>query len=797
MKSYLKFLSRNKLYTAIEAVGLAVSLAFLILIGTSIRDQVRIPSQIPKKYNLHLLGMGRGDIEYRQLEKLSTLPEIRSAAMFAARSFTVQAGEEKWEVPGLVAHPLLLDYVPQKVIAGDLALFKEGSGVVITEPAARKMFPGQDPLSKDLGICYRSFSMNGWQETVSREPIVAIVADPALSFLDDFDVLVSCFSSLPEVAEMRNSNLEEQGYGTTVNVLVDLVPNCDKENLADKFKGGFMHFYVPDINERTIVIPARDIFFQEDPVHGLRQGKRLYLNVLIALGLLLLACAILNYVNLNLAISGNRAKEMATRQLVGASRASIVMKGVCESLVFTTVCFLLAILLADWLAPLLNSIKPAGLAVPFRVSWDGESLLLWAGMVLLLGVLAGLSPALFLASYRPLDIVTGKVRRKRKMGFNRACIVLQAVLSFVFIAMSLTLEAQLRYTLHLDLGITPVDNLYCFYPGQVGTSQALLQQLEASPRVKTIGRGYGYPTLIGGISSGPNQASYCTIQCDSSAFRLLGFRVKEQWAPSLPGTFWLTEEARDFVGITESSPDLSLLWGRYPNPTVTAVGGVIENFRRYPVNGVDQLRQYNGFTKELLCAVMINKSEILPYIWIQTDVDHAAFDRWFKEVAANSYRQSSGIADLLSRKNVLCGYFEDIIARDHKDLQRFVRVVELFGLITILISMLGLMAISTWFASSNAKGIAIRKVFGGTMDSELWRTVRSYMVMTGIATIIGLPVAVVLIRRFLEDYPERIDSYTSILSVTVLLTLIIAFSSVIWQTLKAAKTNPAIELKKE
>ena len=322
--------------------------------------------------------------------------------------------------------------------------------------------------------------------------------------------------------------------------------------------------------------------------------------------------------------------------------------------------------------------------------------------------------------------------------------------------------------------------------------------------VRITQKGAADPTVVYGSIEMPypptmlaQQMLSGDVPADAVYVRGIVSKVKEISTQYGNATFWLTEEARDFVGITESSPDLSLLWGRYPNPTVTAVGGVIENFRRYPVNGVDQLRQYNGFTKELLCAVMINKSEILPYIWIQTDVDHAAFDRWFKEVAANSYRQSSGIADLLSRKNVLCGYFEDIIARDHKDLQRFVRVVELFGLITILISMLGLMAISTWFASSNAKGIAIRKVFGGTMDSELWRTVRSYMVMTGIATIIGLPVAVVLIRRFLEDYPERIDSYTSILSVTVLLTLIIAFSSVIWQTLKAAKTNPAIELKKE
>ena len=102
-----------------------------------------------------------------------------------------------------------------------------------------------------------------------------------------------------------------------------------------------------------------------------------------------------------------------------------------------------------------------------------------------------------------------------------------------------------------------------------------------------------------------------------------------------------------------------------------------------------------------------------------------------------------------------------------------------------------------WFAGSNAKGIAIRKVFGGTVDSELWRTVRSYMMLTGVSCVIGIPIAVILIRRFLESYPERISHYGWIVFVSVLLTLLIAFLSVLWQTLKAAKTNPAVELKKE
>ena len=793
MKSYLKFLSRNKLYTAIEAVGLIVSLAFVILIGRSIWDQMRIRAQIPAQYNLHLIGNGQGSMEYRQLEQLSALPEMRSSAMFSRWDFTVKIDGEQWQTAAMIADPHLLDFAPQEVVAGNLTLFKEGRGLAITESAARKWFPDQNPL--DQVIVFSQMDYGTGIEELTPEPVVAVMADPTFSFLGDYELLLSSLSSMPVVVDIRETDLRNTYSGVLVNVLADMVPGFDVEAFSEKFRKEFVIFAFKDWKERPMAIPVEDVFFSEATVSGLRQGKRLYLNVLIVLGILLLASALLNYVNLSMAISGQRAKEMAARRLIGASRKSIILKTVCESLAFTLVCFLLAVLLAIWAAPVLNSIKPEGLIFPFRVSFDGHFILASACLVTFMGILAGLFPALFLASYRPIDIVSGQIRRQRKMGFNRVCIVLQAVMSFVLIAMSLSLEAQLRYSLNMDLGVTPIKDLYCFYHGRAGSSEGLEEIMRANPQVKRIGRGNGYPTRTGGLNNGPDNTNFCIVSCDSIAFDMLGFRMLEQWAPLIPGTLLLTEDARDVTRITEDNPDITRLWSPRAGDAVTAIGGVIKDFRRYPINGVDPLRS-RGLTGSLLNVVLIDDRK-LPYFWIETGEDHAGFERWFKEEVTDFYREKKGIADLFSWSGVRHGYFEDIIASDHEDLHRFVRVVELFGLMTILLSILGLMAMSTWFADSNAKGIAIRKVFGGTMDSELLRTVRSYMILTVIACIIGIPVAVILIRRFLEDYPERIGHYGWIVLVSVLLTLLIAFLSVLWQTLKAAKTNPAVELKKE
>ena len=111
-------------------------------------------------------------------------------------------------------------------------------------------------------------------------------------------------------------------------------------------------------------------------------------------------------------------------------------------------------------------------------------------------------------------------------------------------------------------------------------------------------------------------------------------------------------------------------------------------------------------------------------------------------------------------------------------------------MLSVLIALLGLLAMSTYFADENTKQIAVRKVFGSDVTHETWRNVRSYMLLTGIACVIGIPL-------YLERFAYRAEGYGWVFAVAVVISLAIAFGSVLWQTMKAARTNPATELKKE
>ena len=143
------------------------------------------------------------------------------------------------------------------------------------------------------------------------------------------------------------------------------------------------------------------------------------------------------------------------------------------------------------------------------------------------------------------------------------------------------------------------------------------------------------------------------------------------------------------------------------------------------------------------------------------------------------------------------GFIKDINRKQLIPVRRTLRLVELFAVLAVLISLLGLLAMSTYFADENTKQIAVRKVFGSDVSNETWRTVRSYMLLVGVACLVGIPLAIWASRLYLQRFAYRIEGYGWVFIVAVIISLAIAFATVLWQTLQAARTNPATELKKE
>ena len=217
------------------------------------------------------------------------------------------------------------------------------------------------------------------------------------------------------------------------------------------------------------------------------------------------------------------------------------------------------------------------------------------------------------------------------------------------------------------------------------------------------------------------------------------------------------------------------------------IGGVVTDYPTRPAS--ESTQNPNG-------AIIVTRVEELYYancLLIGTTGEDKSYEDQILQAYREFRLETSGVEEPAWRY----GFIKDINRKQLAPVKRTLRLVELFAILSVLIALLGLLAMSTYFADENTKQIAVRKVFGSDVSHETWRNVRSYMVLTGIACVIGIPLAIWAARLYLQRFAYRVEGYGWVFIVAVLISLAIAFATVLWQTLKAARTNPAIELKKE
>ena len=522
--------------------------------------------------------------------------------------------------------------------------------------------------------------------------------------------------------------------------------------------------------------------------------------MLLVVVLLLLASAIFNYVNLSLALSGKRAKEMATRRLLGAPQGSIIWKYIGESILFTAVCFALALLLSWALLPMMNELLlnvttdtgNTWMYIPVTLGLSAGTVAAYALAIVLIGALAGIAPALFASRFAPIDIVRGTFRRRSKMVFSKVFIVFQNTVSVILIAMAILMEAQLGHMMHRPLNARS-EGLYSlgFYARDYSEVEPLVDRLNRIPEVKRVAFGRGFPGQMNmelGFKA-PDGIHHQTqvIACTPEYFEMLGLKVVKDFGTPRENSVWMSQSLANEIELSDTT--MTYYAGKFQVNGINTeyVGGVFEDIPTSDATASDPTTN---------SAVIMAPAQSILYgngLMIEVEGDKRTADKAIMEAYA-AYSEEKNGTYVEPGQN---GYIMDVLNRQLLPVKMALRLVELFMVLSVLIALLGLLAMSAYYSGENTKSIAVRKVFGSDVSRETRRTVKDYMVLVGIACIIGIPVSVWMAGKYLSRYTYRIENYWWIFVLAVVLTFAMAFGSVLWQTLKAAKTNPATELKKE
>ena len=758
-------MSRNKLYTAIEAVGLAVSLAFVIIIGSYVWQQYAVTWENPDRERVYVPGTpGFPALTYGFPDAIGDIPEIESVSRMCNVVVHPVIRGENTEAESVGVEPEFFEICPQ-------FRFVEGSADVLSAP-------NNAILSASFARKHNLSVGEALDITGSSYVVGAILEDLKGTVIKPYDIFLNAAVYKDEWQPFDN-------YGSTVT-LIKVRPETDRKELYDKLesvcKDVYSSIYGRSFFEHLELSRYDELFFKE--TEGFfRHGDKATLSILMLVGLLLLLSAILNYINLSVALTGKRAKEMAVRQLSGASRAGIIWKYLAESIAFTAVCFAAGLLLAEAFCPAMNALlnNPD---IPIKIIWSPGYVFAYIVIILLVGVLCGIFPAMMSGRYNPVDVMKGGYRRRSKMVFSKVFIVLQNALAVILIALAITMEAQMHKTQERPMNCN-IENIFFLKDFSGEDNAPLKDALEALPCVRRIGRSSGVP---GSINMGQYSTTrdgqdilYKLIRMDSTAFSMFGFEILEDFHAPQFNSVWFSDKSFAATGFDSDYHDISGTLSRRTKGC-EQVAGV---FKSFPTNNAN-------IGEEDYAIVSLMRSEDIPFAgWvIETTPDRKAAKAQIMEVYDNSIKGKQIYGSLAF-------WVDENIAEAWKPARNNMRLVEIFMLLSIIIALLGLVAMSTYYADEKSRDIAVRKVFGGTVDTEAQRTIREYMVLVGIACVIGIPIAVYAAQEYLKDFIYRLEGYWWIFVVAVLLTGLIAFVSVIWQVLKAAKTNPAIELKKE
>ena len=794
MKSYLHFLSRNKLYTAIEVVGLSVSIAFVILIGSYVTQQYRTAHEASDWKHVYVLGTDRFlGLSYCDKEELEmNIPEVEAVTHMALEwAPAVRVGDDLIRLTGMFTDADFFRVFPEyELIEGSQDDFESASDVLVSESLARRI------SNEGEIVTGKMIEVNETMRTIR-----GVYRDFDNSYFMPFDILTHISGSWG--ASQTNKFGSIGNYSTWYR----LRANADIADANNKIKSllhkNYDKIWGEDRVEQWRAYRIDEAYFFDGPSNGLwRIGNSRMLKLLTAVVLLLLLSAIFNYVNLSLALTGKRAKEMATRRLLGATRASIVMKYIAESVLFTAVCFAVALLLAYLLTPMMNILLSSSnsmmanfgmedAVVSFKISMTPAYVVLYACLVVLLGITNGVLPALAASRFEPVDVMKGTLRRKRKMTLNNIFIVAETVLAVFLLSMALLMELQMQHMLTRPTHSAVSNRYYIEYAARDYNQMKIFKdKVEELPFVISAGIGRGLPGMINMVMSGTaisgENIDLPIIICDSTYFRLLGFETEEDFSHPLTHSLWLSRSAYNAAGIADSS---SVFARRIEMNGVRAeyLGGVLHDFPTGAAS--DEISNPNG-------GVLIARPDELRYsncLLVETAGENPSYNEQICETYREYRLEQSGVRE----DALVYGFVSKLNQKQLEPVRRTMRLVELFAILALLIALLGMLAMSTYFADENTKQIAIRKVFGSDVRLETLRNVSLYMRLTLAASLIGIPLAIWASHIYLERFAYRITGYGWVFAAAMMILLFVAFLTVLWQTMNAAKTNPAEELKKE
>lgn len=798
-KNYLKIAWRNiwkaRLFSGINILGLSTGLACCILMALFIQHETSYDKFNSRAQNIYRLTSvmdgpnGKANLAvtpapWAPLMK-KDYPEIKNfVRLLKDEKATVgQPGEQHYYESNLLyGDSTFFDVFSFSLVRGNVRqALEQPNSIVLTKKGAKKYFGATDPIGKTLEI--NSFGRN---LTVQ---VTAVADDVPANSHFTFNALLS-LQTLGDLSHMWSFHMF-QSY-----VLVN--SNASKAALEKKF-AGFVNKYIinnpaADGKQEIFLQPLTSIHLHSQMVGEIgTNGSIAYVYVFTGIAAFILLIACFNFTNLSTARSLARAKEVGLRKVVGAERRQLIGQFLGETTLLAVIALALALLIAVAALPLFNQLSQRQLSLHLDTNYP--LLLLLVGLVLFVGLLAGIYPATVLSSFKPVEVLKGKFQKSLKgTAFRKVLVTFQFAISIALVAGTVLVYQQLQFLQTKNLGFDKENVAIITLPQNSDSAklEALKVALLNNPSVTSVAMAASVPSanipinlVNDGAADLSKSSSMQMLFTDNDFIRTMQMKIiagrdfTTTHATDKTEGFVLNEEAVKKLGWRNADEAIGKTF-QWVQPNVVLktgkVIGVVQDFNITPLKTPVQ---------PLVMHYFPGRFQYL-YVRFNGSVGSNAIDaveKSFKTAYPNQFFEYN--------------FLDETLNAMYASEKKLGTIFSYFSALAIFIACMGILGLSLYSIQQRVREIGIRKVLGANVSSITTELMKEFLKPVLIASVIATPVAWYAMNGWLQDFAYRIQIHWLVFVISAVVVLAVAVLTMSVQAIKAARANPVKNLRTE
>jgi len=789
LKTAIRQLTRNRLFSALNILGLAAGLCGSIFIFLWVQDELSFDRQDPQAEDIFRVTTMLGSIHAATTPigmapfLLRTLPQVKQMVRLYNSDPKLMAYGDKRFVEKRIwyADSNFQQLFNLPLVEGDARhIFQSKDQLLITQHTAKRYFGDKDPLGQRLRVdADHDMVIAGVLKDIPENSHIQFDMLMPMAIVDEHEMVYNAWDNFIYFSYLRLDHATASDPAAIARL---------EKTLAAIYKKNGLPLLTPGFTlQRLTNIHLGEHFFMDVSGGGSMQYVRIF--SLVAVFILLIAC--INFMNLSTALSGRRAKEVGLRKTVGAGRWQLVVQFLGEAVLLALLSLGLGMLLVWILMPLFDELTGKNFSME---TLGGGRILLLLGVAIFAGLVSGSYPALVLSRFQPVKVLKGvKLFQPGRAWFRNGLVVLQFTIAIALMVGTLVVYQQLQFVRDRDMGFDKSNLLYVNIPQAGGNDemQKGARRIDAGivnePGIIAHTVAGDLPTYL---TSGDgdvewagkdpkDQTIFPLMGADENTLNVFGMHLKK-------GRTFSKKYGGDDSAMVVNEAALRAMH----MDTGTAVGNTIRfNNRKYTIIGI--VKDFN------FKPVQYNVEPLLmPY----------NFSRGYRYVVVKTAPGGTEKAIAALKKQFALVYPQYVFDYGFldKDLDtlyasevRMGQLFNVFSLLAIFISCLGLFGLSAYTTQRRIKEIGVRKVLGASVRGIVGLLAREFLMPVALATLIAFPLAGWVMNKWLHAFAYRIGLEWWYFVAAGLLALVIALCTVSFQSFQAATANPVKSLRSE